>query len=108
MNNQFVAISLTCAVASTLGMLSFVAPAQACHSTDNRIGGVDFSDCQMISIIGGSTSKSVMAAHRKRQAAQLTVAIADYNQALTANIAQWQVQHTLMVHKLLLLVKDGR
>ena len=41
-----------------------------------------------------------MAAYRQRQAAQLTVAIADYHQAFTANIAQWQVQRTLMTHEL--------
>jgi hypothetical protein len=28
------------------------------------------------------------------------LAIADYHQAFTANIAQWQVQRPLMVHKL--------
>jgi hypothetical protein len=100
MNNQFVAISFTCAVASALEMVSVVAPAHACHSTSNRIGVADFSDCKKLSVIGEPPSKSVMAAHRKRQAAQLTVAIADYNQAFTANIAQWQVQLTLMVHKL--------
>jgi hypothetical protein len=100
MNNQSVAISLTCAVASVLEMLSVAAPAHACHATDNRIGAADFSGCQMISVIGGSPSKSVMAAYTQRQATQLTVAIADYNQAFTANIAQWQIQRTLMVHKL--------
>ena len=37
-----------------------------------------------ISVIGGPPSKSVMAAYRQRQAAQLTVAVADYHQAFTA------------------------
>jgi hypothetical protein len=100
MNNQFIAISLTGAVASALGMVSFAAPAHACHSTEGRIGVADFSGCQKLSVIGGSPSRSVMAAYRQRQAAQLTVAIADYHQAFTANIAQWQVQRTLMTHEL--------
>jgi hypothetical protein len=100
MNNQFVASTLTCTVASALGMLSLAAPAHACHASDNRIGVADFSGCQRLSVIGGSPSKFVMATYRQRQDAQLTVAIADYNQASTANIAQWQVQRTLMVHKL--------
>jgi hypothetical protein len=100
MNNQFFAISLTCAVAGALGILSVAAPAHACHSTEGRIGVADFSGCQRLFVIGGPPSRSVMAAYRQRQATQLTVAIADYNQAFTANIAQWQVQRTLIVHQL--------
>ncbi|MGF1568975.1 MAG: hypothetical protein ACFCVD_13050 [Nodosilinea sp.] len=97
MNKQFVAISLTYAVAGALGILSFVAPAHACDATDNRIG---VSDCRTFSIIGGPPPKSVMLAYKQRQEQQLTMAVASYNQAFNTNIAQWQVQRPLMVHRL--------
>jgi hypothetical protein len=100
MNRAFLSIGLTSIITSALGLFGFTAPAHACRATDNRIGGIDFNNCQMLVIVGGPSSKPVIAAYRRAQEKQLTVAIADYQTAFTANIAQWQTQRTLIVHKL--------
>ena len=90
--HAFVAISF-------LGIaLSPVTPALAnsCRSVQT-IGSIDFGDCKSTILVGGSSMS--IEKYKVRQAAQFEVAIADYNNTFTANIAQFPVKGTMTAWK---------
>jgi hypothetical protein len=88
------------AAISCLGIaLAQATPAFAgtCRSTQT-FGSIDFGDCQSTNIVGGGSIS--IDQYRVRQAAQFDVAIADYNNTATANIAQLPIRRTMTAWKL--------